>query len=131
MSKINANNGEKETIVLKSEPIGDTQQTALAAPDAPAPKNEPVGDVLSIRGRLHLLGWTSFNAWGKAHGYDRRSVSAAVRLWGLRTDRAPHGGITRGVMRDLRATLAQGIGPASPTPAAAATLTTDLFSTQQ
>lgn len=95
MFKINANNDEKETIVLK---------------------NEPIGDVLSIRGQLHLLGWTSFNAWAQAHGYKRGSVSAAVRTWGLRTDRAPHGGISRAVMRDLRTTLAQGIGPADAQP---------------
>ena len=90
MCKINANKHEKETTVVK---------------------NEPIGDVLSIRGKLHLLGWTSFNAWAQAHGYKRGSVSAAVRTWGLRTDRAPHGGISRAVMRDLRVTLAQGVGP--------------------
>lgn len=93
MSKINANKPEKETTVIK---------------------NEPLGDVLSIRGQLHLLGWASFNAWAQAHGYKRGSVSAAVRTWGLRTDRAPHGGISRAVMRDLRSTLTQGIRPADP-----------------
>lgn len=90
MCKINAKKDEKENAVIK---------------------NEPIGDVLSIRGQLHLLGWTSFNAWAQAHGYKRGSVSAAVRTWGLRTDRAPHGGISRAVIRDLRTTLAEKVGP--------------------
>ena len=93
MNKVNANKHGKDTLVRK---------------------NEPIGDPLSIRGRLHLLGWKSFNAWGVAHGYKAGSVRAAVRTWGERTDRAPHGGISRAVMRDLRTTLAQGIGPAAP-----------------
>lgn len=74
-------------------------------------KNEPLGDVLAIRGQLHLLGWTSFTAWATAHGYKRGSVSAAVRMWGERTDRAPHGGISRAVMRDLRQTITEGVRP--------------------
>lgn len=77
-------------------------------------KNEPLGDVLSIRGRLNLLGWRSFDAWAKAHGYKIGSVRAAVRTWGERTDRTPHGGISRAVMRDLRQTIAQGTRPAGP-----------------
>ena len=95
-------------------------------------KNEPIGDALSIRGRLNLLGWESFSAWGDAHGYKPGSVRAAIRTWGLRTDRAPHGGISRAVMRDLRATLAQGIRPVCPSaPVAADVPTADLFSAPQ
>lgn len=75
-------------------------------------KNEPIGNALSIRGRLNMLGWESFSAWGEAHGYKPGSVRAAIRTWGQRSDRAPHGGISRAVMRDLRTTLAQGVGPA-------------------
>lgn len=96
----------------KNESISNTSESAQAAPESVALKNEPIGDVLSIRGQLHLLGWTSFSAWATAHGYKRGSVSAAVRTWGQRTDRAPHGGISRAVMRDLRQTIAQGVGPA-------------------
>lgn len=77
-------------------------------------KSEPLGDSLSIRGRLHLLGWESMNAWAKAHGYQRGTVSAVIHTWGLRTDRAPHGGISRAVLQDLRATLEQGIRPSDP-----------------
>ena len=104
--------------MLKNEPIGDTPERAQAAPEAVAPKNEPLGNALSIRGRLNLLGWESFDAWAKAHGYQSGSVRAAVRTWGQRTDRTPHGGISRAVMRDLRQTIAQGVGPADIKPTA-------------
>lgn len=97
--------------MLKNESIGNNPESAQDAPEAVVLKNEPIGDVLSIRGKLHLLGWKSFNAWAKAHGYKRTAVSAAVRAWGQRTDRAPHGGISRAVMRDLRQTIAQGLRP--------------------
>jgi hypothetical protein len=111
MCKVNANKPEKETVVLKNESIGDTPESAQAAPEAVVLKNEPIGDALRIRGQLHLLGWKSFTAWATAHGYKRGSVSAAVRTWGQRTDRAPHGGISSAVMRDLRQTIAQGVRP--------------------
>ncbi len=94
-------------------------------------KNEPIGDALSIRGQLHLLGWASFDAWARAHGYKSGSVRAAVRTWGLRTDRAPHGGISRSVIRDLRTTLAMGVRPASFSAVAANGPAHDLFFTQQ
>ena len=95
-------------------------------------KNEPIGDALSIRGQLHLLGWKSFDAWAQVHGYKSGSVRAAVRTWGLRTDRAPHGGISRAVMRDLRTTLTLGIRPTNPvSPVAADAPASDLFSTPQ
>ena len=74
-------------------------------------QSEPLGDSLSIRGRLHLLGWESLNAWAKAYGYQRGTVSAVIRTWGLRIDRAPHGGISRAVLQDLRTTLDQGVRP--------------------
>ena len=79
-------------------------------------KNEPIGSALSIRGRLNMLGWESFSAWGEAHGYKPGSVRAAIHTWGQRSDRTPHGGISRAVMRDLRTTLAQGVGPTDPKP---------------
>lgn len=112
MSKVNANQPEKETVVLKNESVGNPESAQEVLESVPL-KNEPIGDVLSIRGQLHLLGWTSFTAWAKAHGYKRGSVSAAIRTWGQRTDRAPHGGISRAVMRDLRQTIAQGVRPAT------------------
>jgi hypothetical protein len=90
-------------------------------------QNEPVGNALVIRGRLNLLGWKSINAWAQVHGYKSGSVLAAVRTWGLRTDRAPHGGISRAVMRDLRLTIAHEIRPASADSLAGDAPSLDLF----
>jgi hypothetical protein len=64
-----------------------------------------------VRGKLALLGWPDFTSWAKAHGYDRQMLGAVVRTWGNRTDREPHGGISRALMHDLRRTLDEGIGP--------------------
>lgn len=77
----------------------------------PIMKNVPLGDMLSVRARLMSLGWPSMAAWAKAHGYMHQSVCAAVRIWGLRSDRTPHGGISRAIVRDLRITMDDGIGP--------------------
>lgn len=92
-------------------------------------KNEPLGNALSIRGKLHLLGWRSFDVWAQANGYKAGTVRTTVRTWGERTDRTPHGGISRDVMRDLRLTLAKNIRPTSTAPAADPALSMDLFST--
>jgi hypothetical protein len=80
-------------------------------------KMEPLGTVLAVRLRLMQLGWNSLSAWGEAHGYPRGSVRAAVLTWGQRTDKTPHGGIARAVMRDLRTTLELGLTPEQPQPA--------------
>lgn len=74
-------------------------------------KNEPLGDNLAIRARLMTLGWPSLVAWSKAYGYKQPTVVIVMKTWGLRTDRAPHGGISRAIVRDLRATMTKGIGP--------------------
>ncbi|MCX7258546.1 MAG: hypothetical protein NTZ64_18020 [Polaromonas sp.] len=103
--------------MLKNESIGNPE-SAQAVLEGVAPKNEPIGDALSIRGQLSMLGWRSFNAWAKAHGYKSRLVIHAVNAWGQRTDRAPHGGISRAVMRDLRQTIAQRVGPEDLKPTA-------------
>ena len=79
-------------------------------------KMEPLGTVLAVRLRLMQLGWNSLSAWGEAHGYPRGSVRAAVLTWGQRTDKTPHGGIARAVMRDLRATLTEGRSPGQNVP---------------
>lgn len=64
-----------------------------------------IGDSVTVRGRLALLGWTSVEAWARAHGYERKMASYCIRTWGNRSDRQPHGGISRALMRDLRDTL--------------------------
>lgn len=75
------------------------------------PQAEVLGDVVTVRGRLALLGWKSITAWARAYGYERQMVSYTVRTWAQRTDRKPHGGLSRAVMRDLRETLSLGIRP--------------------
>lgn len=77
----------------------------------PPVKNEPLGDPLAVRARLMTLGWPSVTAWAKAFGHKPGIVSVAMRTWGQRSDRAPHGGLSRVVVRDLRATMTQGIRP--------------------
>jgi hypothetical protein len=71
----------------------------------------PVGDRITVRGKLALLGWPSVDAWARAHGYERKMASYCVGTWGNRIDRHPHGGISRAVMHDLRVTLAEGRRP--------------------
>lgn len=85
--------------------------------EATGTKIEALGTVLAVRVRLMQLGWKSLSAWAVAYGYDRASVQAAVKTWGQRTDKTPHGGIARAVMRDLRLTLAQGVTPQQARPA--------------
>ena len=77
----------------------------------PLIKNPPLGDMLSIRARLMLLGWANMASWARAHGYTHQASCYVVRTWGQRPNRAPHGGINQALLRDLRATLAQGTRP--------------------
>lgn len=72
-----------------------------------------IGDSVTVRGRLALLGWASVEAWARAHGYERKMAHYCIRTWGNRSDRQPHGGISRALMRDLRETLANGKRPAT------------------
>lgn len=72
---------------------------------------EPLGTAVVVRGKLALLGWPSVAAWARAHGYLPVMADHTVRVWGNRTDRTPHGGISRALMRDLRETLGTGRGP--------------------
>jgi hypothetical protein len=74
-----------------------------------------LGDAITVRGKLALLGWPSVESWAKAHGYQRAMANYCIRTWGQRTDRQPHGGISRQLMRDLRETLATGRRPAPST----------------
>lgn len=64
-----------------------------------------------MRGKLALLGWPSMRAWSNVYGYKPVMSNYAVRTWGNRTDKAPHGGIAQALIRDLRRTLEEGIGP--------------------
>ena len=94
-------------------------------------KNEAIGETLNIRGRMHMLGWSSIGAWARAHGYPRTSVYSALGTWGTRTDRAPHGQITLCILKDLRATLCEGRRPESLESTIPSMQSQDLFSAQQ
>lgn len=81
-----------------------TQSNAKKRTYPPSP-GEGIGDAITVRGKLALLGWPSVAEWARAHGYDRQIVGWTICRWGNRTDRRPHGGLTRQVLVDLRATL--------------------------
>ena len=68
---------------------------------------EPLGDLLSISGRLQLLGWRSVAAWAKAHDFDPITTRVVIYRWGLKSDE-PRGGLSRMIMRELRATIEEG-----------------------
>lgn len=86
-------------------------QTAKRNPLTCGGAIEPIGDRVRVRGRLAIQGWPSLSAWAAAHGYGEEMANYTVKTWGNRTDKAPHGGVARALMRDLRRTLAEGIGP--------------------
>lgn len=46
---------------------------------------------------------TNLCAWAKAHDYEYMTVRNSVKRWAGRTDRTPHGGLARLIMRDLAA----------------------------
>lgn len=75
-------------------------------------KNVPLGEPLAVRARLMTLGWHNLTEWARAHGHNPVTVYSVVRIWGQRSDRIPHGGLSRAVVKDLRATMNMGITPA-------------------
>lgn len=77
----------------------------------PVAKHDPFGNSLKVRAQLMALGWASLAHWAKAHGHKPVTAGVVVRTWWHRPERTPHGGLSRLVMIDLRATLGQGIGP--------------------
>jgi hypothetical protein len=68
---------------------------------------EPIGEMTQVRGRLALAGYRSLSEWAEAHDIKPVTARRVIYDWGMRTDREPHGGIAREVMRKLRATLAE------------------------
>lgn len=81
-----------------------------------AVKNVPLGTPLAVRARIMTLGWPSLAAWAHAHGHKPGIVNVALRTWGQRSDRAPHGGLSCKVVQDLRVTMDHGITPEDVTP---------------
>jgi gp16 family phage-associated protein len=57
--------------------------------------------VSDFKAKLRKRG-KSLQSWALANGYHPRTVSIVVQRWGDRTDRKPHGGISRKIMADLR-----------------------------
>lgn len=68
-------------------------------------EREPLGDATTVRGKLALAGYRSITEWAKQHGIKPVTARRVIYDWSNRTDRDPHGGIAREVMRKLRTTL--------------------------
>jgi hypothetical protein len=71
---------------------------------------QALGDSVTVRGRLALLGWRSLTAWAEAHGFTQDHTHHAIKTWGRpRADKrkGPHGGMTQAILRELLATLTE------------------------
>lgn len=66
-----------------------------------------IGTTDEVKARLMLRGWRSMSAWARENGYLPVTVRMAVSIWGLRTDKEPHGGLNRQIIKKLRADLAR------------------------
>ena len=77
----------------------------------PTPQRDPFGSSLKVRSALMALGWKSMAHWATTFGHKPVTAGVVVRTWWHRADRIPHGGLSRLVMADLRATLRDGTGP--------------------
>jgi len=66
-----------------------------------------IGDTSRVKALLMLRGWRSMSAWARAHGYLPVTVRVTVAKWGLRSDKEPHGGLSREIIKKLRAELAR------------------------
>lgn len=64
-----------------------------------------LGDATRVRGLLWLSGYRSITDWAIKHGIKPVTARRVIYDWANRTDRDPHGGIAREVMRKLRETL--------------------------
>lgn len=74
-----------------------------------------LGDSVTVRGRLAMLGWRSLTAWAEAHGFTQDHTHHAIKTWGRpRSDRrkAPHGGMTQAILLELLATINEQRRPA-------------------
>ena len=64
-----------------------------------------------IRGALLEKGYSGIADWARRHGHEERGVYYAIKRWGWRLDRTPHGGISRQIIADLRADLGADVVP--------------------
>lgn len=63
-------------------------------------------DAAAIKRALRTRG-TSLSGWARTHGYEPRTVRLAVQRWAGRTDRTPHGGLSRRIMAQLTTELGE------------------------
>jgi len=66
---------------------------------------KPLGNATEVRGKLALAGYRSITEWADRNGIKPVTARRVIYDWSNRTDREPHGGIARDVMRKLRSTL--------------------------
>jgi len=66
---------------------------------------KPLGNMTEVRAKLRLAGYPSVAEWATRHGIKPVTARRVIYDWADRTDRKPHGGIAREVMRLLRETL--------------------------
>jgi hypothetical protein len=60
---------------------------------------------------LRRLGWRSVHHWAAANGHKKTTVTQTLNRWAHRTDKEPHGGTAKQIMRRLRRDIAEGRGP--------------------
>ncbi len=65
------------------------------------PSTEPVSRLLRRAG-----GWRGISDWARDRGFRPDTALLVIRRWYGRTDRRPHGGISRQIMAQLEADLA-------------------------
>lgn len=64
-----------------------------------------LGDSTRVRRLLAMAGYLSITEWANRHDVKPVTARRVIYDWANRTDRDPHGGIAREVMRKLRETL--------------------------
>lgn len=71
-----------------------------------------LGTADCIRIKLREAGYRSISSWAVSHGYKPATARRVIYVWGQRSDREPHGGIARALIRDLRHSLTTDTGRA-------------------
>lgn len=77
---------------------------SLPTPKTSQGHHEKILTALTERG-------SNLGKWANEHGYKGGTVYKSVSRWAGRTDRSPHGGLSRHIMADLRADLGPEVVP--------------------
>jgi len=72
-----------------------------------APQGKRTEKTAEIALRLRSRGYHSISRWAESRGYRPGTVLNAVNFW-WGTEKTPHGGIARMIMRDLQKTIGEG-----------------------